>query len=173
MSDLYAASAFPHPSERSNLTASSFDREPAPAAKTEKFVSFYVGKNLYAVHASMIAEVIHPPAVTVLPDMPPWLMGISNLRGEIAAVVNLKKLLGEDGVPAVTKTRLVILNTKDSEMALSFPVDALYEMLTLSRNDINLADETDPRHLIGRTSNDDGQICLIDIDRLFLSIRPT
>ncbi len=173
MSDLYAASAFPRPSERSNLTSAPFAPEPAPTAKTEKFVSFYIGKNLYAVHAPVIAEVVHPPAITVLPDMPLWLMGISNLRGEIAAVVNLKKLLNEDGVPAVTKTRLVILTAKDSEMVLSFPVDALHEMLALSRNDIELADETDPRHLIGRTSNNDGQICLIDIDRLFQSIRPT
>ncbi len=166
MSDLYPASAIPRPN-------APFDTAPPRSAKTEKFVSFFIGKNLYAVHSAMVAEVVHPLAITALPDMPPWLLGISNLRGEIAAVVNLKRLLNEDGVPAAVKTRLVILNTKDAEMALSFPVDALNEMLTLSSDDIENAAETDPAHLIGRTSNDADQIRLIDIDRLLSPIRPT
>jgi purine-binding chemotaxis protein CheW len=166
MSDLYPASAIPRPH-------GTLDTRPPRPVKTEKFVSFYIGRNLYAVHSSTVAEVVHPLAVTALPDMPPWLMGISNLRGEIAAVVNLKKLLGEDGVPPAVKTRLLILNAKDAEMALSFPVDALNEMLTISIDDIEEPAAADPAHFIGSTSTDTDRIRLIDIDRLFSSIRPT
>lgn len=165
MSELFQSSAIPRPN-------GTLDTRPPLPAKSEKFVSFYVGRNLYAVHSSMVAEVVHPLAVTALPDMPSWLMGISNLRGEIAAVVNLKKLLAEDGVPPAVKTRLLILNAKDAEMALSFPVDALNEMLTISIDDIEEPAATDPAHLIGSTPTDTDRIRLIDIDRLLASIRP-
>lgn len=79
---------------------------PAPAAPAEpdmdeflrrepelQLVSFFIGKQEFALPIIAIQEVIRFIAPTKLPEAPPFLAGIVNLRGRVTPLVSLRVLL--------------------------------------------------------------------------------
>ena len=64
----------------------------------ERFLTFRVDGELYALPASQVAEVIRLPAVARVPQAPKGLLGLANLRGTVLPVASLRGLLGADGI---------------------------------------------------------------------------
>ena len=60
-----------------------------------RFLTFRVGGQLYALRSEDVLEVIRMPAVARVPQSPPALLGIGNLRGAVLPVVGLRELLGQ------------------------------------------------------------------------------
>ena len=60
-----------------------------------RFLTFYVGGQLYALGSEDVLEVIRPPAVAKVPQGPPALLGIGNLRGAVLPIADLGRLLGK------------------------------------------------------------------------------
>src|SRR5262249_36237275 len=71
--------------------------EPLPSADfvvdQEKYVVFSLSGTKYAVPMSHILEVCELEHFTPVPNVPEWVMGITNLRGDIASIVNTRALL--------------------------------------------------------------------------------
>ncbi len=65
-------------------------------AEALPFLTFRVDRQLYALPAAEIAEVVRLPAVARLPQSPPGLLGMANLRGTVLPVASLRGLLGRD-----------------------------------------------------------------------------
>ncbi len=59
-----------------------------------EYVSFRIGKELYAIDVWHAREVVDTPAVSQMPNAPDWIFGMMNLRGRIVPVVDLKKKFG-------------------------------------------------------------------------------
>jgi purine-binding chemotaxis protein CheW len=53
-----------------------------------------VHRDRYAVPLEMVQEVLEPQAVTRLPDAPPSVLGIINVRGVVVGVLDTAVLLG-------------------------------------------------------------------------------
>ncbi len=64
-------------------------------------LTFGVGGRRYAIDASEVAEVILAPPITRVPQAPPALKGVANVRGRAAPIVAVEQLLGD----AATATR--------------------------------------------------------------------
>ena len=58
-----------------------------------KFMVFSLKDNLYCLPLSMVKEVISLPAITTVPDVPNFIRGLINLRGQIISVIDLRKKL--------------------------------------------------------------------------------
>lgn len=58
-----------------------------------RFLTFGLGSRLYALPAEDVAQVIRVPKVSRVPQSPPALLGIANLRGAVLPVVSLARLL--------------------------------------------------------------------------------
>lgn len=54
---------------------------------------FEISDQLYAVHADSVAEVISDPVITPFPNLPGWVVGAINVRGDIIGVLNLNILM--------------------------------------------------------------------------------
>ncbi|MET0281980.1 MAG: chemotaxis protein CheW [Steroidobacteraceae bacterium] len=61
---------------------------------SNRFLTFTVGAQLYALRAEQVVEVIRVPALARVPQGPPALLGIANLRGAVLPVAGLRELLG-------------------------------------------------------------------------------
>jgi purine-binding chemotaxis protein CheW len=142
-------------------------RERTLIAEGEKFVVFILDDSLFAVCARDVAEVVQPLPYTPLPASPPWLHGIANLRGEIVTVINLSRIFRKKTAPATSKNKLIILKSQNGGSAVSFPVDRLSEVITLTPGDIQPADDF---RVIGKAPNHSGWISLLDTDQLFASL---
>lgn len=53
-----------------------------------------LGDDLYAVPLARAREILPWPPVTPLPTAPGWVLGVSNLRGEVIPVLDTAALLG-------------------------------------------------------------------------------
>jgi purine-binding chemotaxis protein CheW len=103
-------SSVPGPNEVTRILkarAQALAREPgeAQAAETLEFVEFVLAHETYGVESSFVRE-IHPlTSLTTLPCVPPFVLGIVNVRGEILSVIDIKKFfdLPEKGLTDLNK----------------------------------------------------------------------
>ncbi|HEU4558380.1 MAG TPA: chemotaxis protein CheW [Longimicrobium sp.] len=91
-------------------------------------IAFRIGGELHACDVQLVEEVVTKRKVHRLPDMPPRLLGMLRLRGELVPVVDVAPLLDlrlEAEQPA-------ILVTVAGDVRVGVAVDAAHEVVTLS-----------------------------------------
>ena len=88
------------------------DRPVEPVAQTSstRFLTFRIEEQLYALRAADVAEVIRVPAIARVPQGPPALLGIANLRGSVLPVAGLRELLGRKAAPGLSSARAIVLD---------------------------------------------------------------
>ncbi|MDO8863575.1 chemotaxis protein CheW [Haliea sp. E1-2-M8] len=59
-----------------------------------EILEFQLGHERYAVETCYVREVYQLDNLTTLPGVPPFVMGVVNIRGEIVSVVDIKHVLG-------------------------------------------------------------------------------
>lgn len=74
-----------------------------------RFLTFRVDERLYALPADQVAEVIHTPAVARIPQSPPCLLGLANLRGRVLPVATARGLLGKAERGSAASDRTIVL----------------------------------------------------------------
>jgi hypothetical protein len=70
--------------------------EPVGAAVEEQHVIFTLAGTEYAAPIANVIEIGRPMVVTPVPNVPDWVLGVANLRGDIISMVNLRAFLGMD-----------------------------------------------------------------------------
>lgn len=85
----------------------------------DSFLTFRVDRQLYALPADEVAEIVRLPAIARLPQSPPGLLGMANLRGTALPVASLRGLLGREAAPG---NRAIVL---DGAAPIALVVDAV------------------------------------------------
>lgn len=102
--------------------------------ETIEVVIFSLAAETYCIESSYIKEVYPLKEFTPLPGVPPFIMGIINVRGKIIAVIDLKKLfnLPEQGLGELNK--IIILS--DDQMEFGILADAVQGTQAININQI-------------------------------------
>lgn len=87
-----------------------FNVQPQHPSQSGRFLTFHVGAQLYALRSEDVLEVIRMPAVARVPQGPPALLGIGNLRGAVLPIASLRQLLGMPAVADGASTRAIVLD---------------------------------------------------------------
>jgi chemotaxis signal transduction protein len=97
-----------------------------------KIIIFVIGDLRYAVEMGHIDEVVRNPSITPIPGLPNWVLGVTNLHGDIVSVVNLARFLDIE-TPAHRKDVSMIvaraadqrigLVVDDTEVIYTFPAE--------------------------------------------------
>lgn len=118
-----------------------------------QIVNFTMGNINYGVPVDQVREVRDIQAVTPVPGAPPYVRGVTNLRGQIVTIIDLRKRLGlpskEDG-----SEKIIIIEMGD--YAVGVIVDSVTEVSTISWKDIE-------RHVDVATTLKD---CVIGIGKM-------
>ena len=96
-------------------------------AKLVQIVVFGVGKELYGVGIEDVHEIIKVPEITAVPDAPPALEGMINLRGKILPVIDLRRRLRLTETARDKHTRVLIAESGGRSVGLL--VDSVSEVL--------------------------------------------
>ncbi len=108
----------------------------APAApRTTRFVLFTVASTCYAVAEPFVTELRRVPKITIVPQVPDWLRGVTNLRGDVLSVLDMRAFLGLEATPIDTQ-RLVVVRLLDEEFSVGLLVDGLDQIVTLELDSI-------------------------------------
>ena len=78
----------------------------------EQFIGFNINSNEYMIPILKVREIITMPSVTALPHLPPYVKGVTNLRGSIIPILNLNTMLQSSGSDAEGHTVIVVTTGK-------------------------------------------------------------
>ena len=84
--------------------------QPQHQLHSGRFLTFHVGGQLYALRSEDVLEVIRLPAVARVPQGPPALLGIGNLRGAVLPIADLSRLLGKSAASDRSGARAIVLD---------------------------------------------------------------
>ncbi len=105
----------------------------APAVKhaaARELISFRVGEQDYCVDIMAVREIRGWTPATQLPQQPPYMRGVINLRGTVLPIMDLA---GRLGLPMVEPTvRHVIIVVKAGDRIMGMMVDAVSDILSVT-----------------------------------------
>jgi purine-binding chemotaxis protein CheW len=140
----------------------------AQAETGSQFLSFILGSEEYGIEILRVQEIRGYSAITPIPNTPPHIRGLINLRGTVAPVADLR---AKFGMPAVEYNRFtVIILVAVSGKTVGLIVDAVSDVLNLAEDRIqpppDLGSQVDVRFLRGVVAFDDRLVGVLDLDRL-------
>ena len=149
------------------------DSNPAAALGdgAREFLTFTLGSEEYGVDILKVQEIRGYDTVTRLPDAPPYIKGVINLRGTIVPVIDLrlKFNLGEANYDA--STVMIVLNV--DKRVVSVVVDSVSDVTALKADQLRPAPEfgsaMDTRFITGIGAIDERMLILLDIEKLMTS----
>ena len=136
-----------------------------------KLATFRVGVALYAIDILRIKEIIRPIKMTTVPNSPPFIEGVINLRGSVIPVIDLRKRFAVATIVDGRSTRMVICLVFGRLFALV--VDEVVEVHSYVREELQPApkffqgQETDI--FLGVAHRADDLLMILDLER-FLSL---
>lgn len=127
----------------------------APKARTiddvQQYATFYVGDLLLGVDIRLVQEINRQTDITSVPNAPPHVRGVINLRGEVATVIDLRTVLGLPPAESEIEARNLIVHSQGESIGLW--VDHISDILTVGPDDIDLppsnVDGVDGRFFLG------------------------
>ena len=159
-----------NPHSEENLVSNFGDGDDV-GADGKEFLTFMLGSEEYGVEILKVQEIRRYDHITRVPGAPEFIKGLSNLRGLIVPIVDLriKFLLG---IPTYDRlTTVIILNINNRLVGIV--VSAVSDVIKLAPRQIqsfpNCSINLKPEHLIGLGSIGERMIILVNVDRLMTS----
>jgi len=141
-----------------------------------QYILLALEKTLFALPLSGALEIGRRPDITPLPNLPNWVLGISNIRGEIISFINLKAFFGISSTGSKVGRRFLILHNKS--MKVGIIVDRIMGILSLDPKGADL--QNSPyregemaNYILGVAVSGENLTNILDIDKLLSSPRMT
>ena len=77
----------------------------------EQFIGFKLGSMEYTIPILKVREIINAPVITRMPQAPHYIEGVTNLRGSIIVIVNLRSLLNMDGDGGAGGGKIIVISS--------------------------------------------------------------
>jgi len=97
-----------------------------------QLVSFKIGEAEFGVDILHVQEINKMMELTIVPNTPPFVEGVVNLRGRIIPVLNLRSRLGLELKEYDSETRIIVVEMEDK--TIGFIVDEVKEVLRIPKN---------------------------------------
>ena len=108
--------------------------------QTSQFIVVTLGKEQYGIDIRFVDNIVRMQRITRVPKMPPYLIGIINLRGEVLPVISLRLKMGLEKDVYEKGTRIIILKT-ETEGTIGVIVDEVREVVTLEETMVDKVDD--------------------------------
>ena len=144
-----------------------------PASLAGKYLTFTLGRESYGIGVLKVREIIRIMDVTSVPQMPPYIKGVVNLRGKVVPVVDLRIKFELADVGTTERTCIVVaqLRTASGGSALiGFIVDGVEEVVNIAPEDLeptpDFGTALDTQYILGMAKIKGRVKTLLDMDRL-------
>lgn len=95
----------------------------------EQILVFTLAEVAYGLEVRQVESIIKMQSITPVPHAWPWVSGVTNLRGTVLPVIDLRKRFGLPAVRAGKNTRIIVVNVQEEKVGLL--VDSVCEVLRL------------------------------------------
>ncbi|MDD2707948.1 MAG: chemotaxis protein CheW [Verrucomicrobiae bacterium] len=139
----------------------------------DKYLTFALGHESYGIPVLKVREIIRLLDITPIPQMPPYVRGVINLRGKVIPVIDLRAKFDLEKAERTEKTciivvRLTLLSGAMTQMGLV--VDAVEEVVNIMAGDIedtpSFGASVSTENILGMAKVKGVVKTLLDIDRI-------
>ena len=141
-------------------------------ADLRQLVVFQLGGEGYCVDIDKVREINRLVDITHIPQSPPFVEGVINLRGQIIPIIDLR--LRFDLTDKIdtnsSETRIMVVETKGT--MIGFIVDAVKEVLRISTDKIEptpdlVTSDIDRKYIEGVATVEDRLLIILNSDLIF------
>jgi len=133
-----------------------------------QFVEFEVDGQRYAFRIEKIREIVILKDITPTPQVAAFVDGVSNLRGAIIPIINLRALLGMPRRSVDDQTRTIVVNV--GSRTIGCTVDTVTQVLRIADDKIQPAPESitsdDATYIAGFAKVENRLVIVLDVDQL-------
>ena len=132
-----------------------------------QLVGFVIGDEEYAIPILSIQEIIKPFSWTRVPQVPPYVLGVFNLRGAVIPLIDLRLKFGLQSKKQSDETRFIVMRHGDD--VAGFVIDRLTMAIRIKKQDIGPAPDTvdsDDTIIDGVGKQEDKIITILKVHKL-------
>lgn len=127
-----------------------------------QYVGFKMNDNEYTIPILKVQEIINLPPITKLPQAPHGIEGITNLRGKVIPVVDLKRVMGLNGESG---QKVIVLS--NGRMTFGILVDSITGVISIEDEEIETSSNFNTSDIVsGIAKKNDKLLVLLDTKRL-------
>lgn len=138
-----------------------------------QLVTFHLGDELYGIDIMEVSEIVGIEEIRSIPNSPPYVEGIFNLRGHIIPIINLHTRFHLKKAVLSEEDRLlsgfIIVNLNG--MQIGIIIDKVSKVITVDANQIQpppqMVSGIGSEYILGVTREENGYLIILDIKKLF------
>ena len=149
------------------------------AVETEKHVVFALAEGKYAVPMELVLEVCDFTQCTPVMNVPDWILGVTNLRGDIVSVVDLRRFVADANelTHRPPPRSLVVAQTRQGDLTTCLAVESVLGMAQAPVNEIQtvervFGDGLSP-HTRGIYARGNELLSMLDLESLLRALELT
>lgn len=138
-----------------------------------KYLTFVLAGESYGIAVLKIREIIRLQPATPVPQMPPYIKGVINLRGKIIPVVDLRIKFGFSKITDTEQTCIVVVQVTlpgRNNVLMGLVVDGVEEVINIAGSDIedppDFGTALQTEYLLGMAKIKGTVKTLLDIDKV-------
>lgn len=145
--------------------------ETRPQERQESLVVFLVGRERYGLPLRHVVETDRLPAITPVPNLPAFVRGVANLRGEILALLDLRTLFGLDHVEISERQRILVVRPNAAQLPTGLIVDGVRGLADVPSERMTdasaLTDELRRTMVRGILEYEEQPLNILDLEKLY------
>jgi purine-binding chemotaxis protein CheW len=142
--------------------------EPRVPVNEAQVVVLELAGEAYGVEIGRVQEIIRMQPITRVPNGPACIEGVTNLRGRVIPVLDLRPRFGLPATPATRQSRIVVAEL--GSYAVGLVVDGVSEVLRVPADAVEppsaVVTTADSAYLRGVAKLDERLVLLLDLSRI-------
>ena len=143
------------------------DKDKGPEAKWETWVTFSLDDETFALPVEPVRQVVRVANITRVPHAPRPIRGVTNLRGRVIPVIDLRMRVGLQPSEIGRQSRVVAVASRGRLLGLL--VDAVHQVVHIDLNKVQPPPEDvmtiESDYILGVYHQEESLILLLDVDR--------
>ncbi|ABQ34330.1 MULTISPECIES: chemotaxis protein CheW [Bradyrhizobium] len=152
-----------------NKPIAPFGQEAAVSENAQQFITFTLGAEEYGIDIMVVREIKGWTETTMIPNAPPHVRGVINLRGIIVPIFDLRARFGT-GVTVPTNMHVVIIVAAGTR-TVGLLVDTVSDIISVDPKDIrdvpDMGMPTEDQFLEGLVAIQNRMVTLVSLSGLF------
>lgn len=144
--------------------------------KREDVLLFSLGEESYGVRIGQVREIYNEYAITPIPCVPDFIVGVINIRGEIVSVTDLSKLMGAGGAAATASEgeQPLVIVVAEGPVCTALMVDAIGAIVQIASGAVEpplaVADKVQSDYVSGEFYAGGQLVALVSIGRILTPV---
>jgi purine-binding chemotaxis protein CheW len=137
------------------------------------YLTFKIGEEVFAAHVSKVISILELTRITKMPNTPPYVLGVINLRGAVLPIIDTRIKFRMPITAFSTTTCIIVIeiNSGSKVIKLGALVDGVKEVMQIDDDKIQTPPEIGGKfqqdYIIGMFENNNSFIMILDLDKIF------